>query len=103
ARSPDAVAVQSQEGRLTYRELDERANQLAHVLRRKGVGPDRIVGIFMERSLEMVVAILAIHKAGGAYMPLDPSYPKARLAFMLRDARAPLLVTQTRLRGNLPD
>ncbi len=102
-RTPDAVAVQTEERSLTYRELNERANQLAHVLRRNGVGPDRIVGIFMERSLEMVVAMLGIHKAGGAYLPLDPSYPKARLAFMLRDARALLLVTQTRLRGNLPE
>ena len=102
-RTPDALAVQMEHRRLTYRELNERANQLAHVLRRNGVGPDRIVGIFMERSLEMVVALLGIHKAGGAYLPLDPSYPKARLAFMLRDARARLLVTQTRLRGNLPE
>ena len=103
ARSPDAVAVQTQERRLTYRELDERANQLARLLKKRGVGPDCIVGIFMERSLEMVVGILGIHKAGGAYLPLDPSYPRARLAFMLRDAAVTLVITQGCLAKDLPE
>ena len=87
---------------LSYGELDARANQLAHHLRALGVGPEMVVGLCVERSLEMVVALLGILKAGGAYLPLDPDYPPERLAFMLADAGARLLVTQSALRDRLP-
>ena len=83
---------------MTYRQLDAKANQLANFLRTQGVGPEVLVGICVERSLEMVVGLLGILKAGGAYVPLDPDYPAERLAFMLRDAHAPVLLTQERLR-----
>ena len=79
---------------LTYGELDARANQLAHHLQSLGVGPETIVGLCVERSLDMVIGLLGILKAGGAYLPLDPAYPSQRLAFMLDDARARLVVTQ---------
>ena len=87
---------------LTYDELDARANQLAHHLRALGVGPEVVVGLCVERSLEMLVGLLGILKAGGAYLPLDPDYPPERLAFMLADAGAPVLVTQSALRDRLP-
>ena len=96
-RSPDTVAVVFEAKKLTYRELNERANHFAHHLRKLGVGPDVIVGICMERSIEMVLGLLAILKAGGAYMPIDPDYPKDRVAFMLEDADAPVLLSQQRL------
>ncbi|HEX6747842.1 MAG TPA: amino acid adenylation domain-containing protein, partial [Longimicrobium sp.] len=102
ARTPGAVAVRFEEESLTYRELNERANRLAHHLRRRGVGPEVRVGICLERSLEMVVSLLAVLKAGGAYVPLDPGYPAERLAFVLADAAVPVLVTQESLRGALP-
>ncbi|HYH80747.1 MAG TPA: condensation domain-containing protein, partial [Longimicrobium sp.] len=102
ARTPGAVAVRFEEESLTYRELNEHANQLAHSLRRRGVGPEVRVGICLERSLEMVVAILAVLKAGGAYVPLDPGYPAERLAFILADSAAPVLLTRETLRGALP-
>ncbi|TMQ65448.1 MAG: amino acid adenylation domain-containing protein [Candidatus Eisenbacteria bacterium] len=101
-RTPEAVAVEFQERMLTFGELDQRANQLAHLLRGMGVGSDDVVGLHMERSLEMVVGLLGIQKAGGAYLPLDPSYPRERRSFMLRDARAVLLLTQTGLQDDLP-
>ncbi|HEU4562699.1 MAG TPA: amino acid adenylation domain-containing protein, partial [Longimicrobium sp.] len=101
-RTPGAVAVRFEEESLTYRELNERANQLAHHLRRRGVGPEVRVGICLERSLEMVVGILAILKAGGAYVPLDPGYPADRLAFILADSAVPVLLTREMLRGSLP-
>src|SRR5690606_33445900 len=85
ARTPDAVAVKSEAGVLTYAQLNARANQLAHHLRGLGVGPDDRVAICIERGLEMVVGLLAILKAGGAYVPLDPSYPADRLRYMLED------------------
>ena len=96
-RSPEAVAVVYEGERLTYRELNERANQLGHYLRELGVGPEVLVGICVERSLEMVVGLLGILKAGGAYVPLDPEYPKERLSYMVKDAGLKLLVTQERL------
>jgi amino acid adenylation domain-containing protein len=101
-QTPAATAVISVEGSLTYRALNQRANQLAHYLQQRGVGPETLVGICVERSLEMVVGILGILKAGGAYVPLDPAYPQDRLAFMLSDSRASLLLTQERLLPVVP-
>jgi aspartate racemase len=101
-KSPDGVAVLFDNQQLTYQELNERANQLARYLRKLGVGPEVLVGISVERSLEMVVGLLGILKAGGAYVPLDPQYPRERLAFMLEDTRAPVLLTQHRLVDGLP-
>ncbi len=102
ARSPDAVAVVCENEALTYAQLDARANQLAHHLQNLGVGPEVVVGLCVERSLEMIVGLLGILKAGGAYLPLDPAYPPERLAFMLEDAAAPVLLTQSALRERLP-
>lgn len=101
-RVPDAVAVMDEDNRLTYRELDQRANQLAHYLRKRGVGPEVIVGLCLERSVETVVALIGILKAGGAYLPLDLSYPGKRLSFMLHDARVAVLLTEERLLDRLP-
>ena len=98
ARTPQGIALQYEEQSLSYAELEERANQLAHYLKTLGVGPDVIVGLCVERSIEMVVGLLGILKAGGAYLPLDPEYPKERLAFMLEDAQASVLLTQSALR-----
>lgn len=92
ARRPNAVAVRFEDQTLTYRELNERANQLAHRLRELGVGPEVMVGTVMDRSLEMVIALLGILKAGGAFVPLDLNYPAERLAFMASDTKAPVLV-----------
>jgi amino acid adenylation domain-containing protein len=102
-RTPDALAVICGEERLSYQELNRRANQLAHHLQAFGVGPEVFVGIFVERSLAMVVGLMGILKAGGAYVPLDPMYPRERLAYMLADARTPILLTQQRLVERLPD
>ncbi|MBT9588631.1 amino acid adenylation domain-containing protein [bacterium] len=93
-RTPEAIAVVFAEQRLTYRELNQGANQVARHLRAAGVGPEDLVGILLERSAQLVVAILGVLKAGGAYVPLDPKYPRDRLAFMLQDARAGVLLTQ---------
>src|SRR5207249_871620 len=82
--------------------LNARANQLAHHLRALGVGPEKLVALYVERSPEMVVGLLSVLKAGGAYVPLDPDYPRDRLAFMLNDMRAPVLLTQQRLAADLP-
>jgi amino acid adenylation domain-containing protein/FkbM family methyltransferase len=101
AAAPEAPAVLYADGCLTYGELDRRANQLARHLRKLGVRPDVLVGLCMERSLEMVVGLLGILKAGGAYVPLDPAYPQERLRFMLEDTRAPVLLTQAHLRDRL--
>jgi amino acid adenylation domain-containing protein len=101
-RTPDAVALVCGEVELSYRQLNERANKLAHELMRLGVGPNSLVGICVERSPEMVVALLATLKAGGAYVPLDPTYPRDRLAFMLNDAHANVLLTQSYLVETLP-
>jgi amino acid adenylation domain-containing protein len=96
-RTPNAVAVVFGPQKMTYAELNSRANQIAHSLRRKGIRQEHLVGIYMERSLEMVAALLAILKAGAAYVPLDPGYPGERLAFMLKDSGASLLLTQEHL------
>jgi amino acid adenylation domain-containing protein/non-ribosomal peptide synthase protein (TIGR01720 family) len=102
ARSPDAVAVVCEGESLTYADLDARANQLAHHLRDLGVGPETVVGLCVERSPGMLVGLLGIFKAGGAYLPLDPNYPNDRLTFMLDDAGAPVLVTHAALLDRLP-
>jgi surfactin family lipopeptide synthetase C len=101
-RTPDAIAVVFEKKQLTYRELNIKANQLAHYLRSLGVKPEVLVGISVERSLDMVVGLLAILKAGGAYVPLDPSYPQERLAFMLSDSQVQVLLTQQHLIEKLP-
>ena len=101
-RTPDNVALTYETQSLTFAELNQRANRLAHMLRERGVGPDVIVGLCLDRSLELVIGLLGILKAGGAYLPIDPAYPKDRLAFMLEDAEAPFLVTRSRLANELP-
>ncbi|HEY0097997.1 MAG TPA: amino acid adenylation domain-containing protein, partial [Pyrinomonadaceae bacterium] len=101
-RTPEAIALVSGEEQLSYRQLNGRANQLAHRLRDEGVRPEVMVGILMERSVEMVVALLGVLKAGGAYLPLDPAYPVERLHFMLDAARVPVVLTKEHLRINLP-
>lgn len=93
-RTPDAAALEYEGGRLTYRELNRRANRLARHLKELGAGPEILVGVLVERSLEMVASLLAVLKAGGAYVPLDPAYPKERLAFMLADARVGIVLSQ---------
>jgi amino acid adenylation domain-containing protein len=102
AQTPDAVAVICANEHLTYHELNRRANQVAHHLQALGVGPEMLVGLYMERSLEIIVALLGILKAGAAYMPLDPTYPSERLAFMLEDAQVPVVVTQEQCVAGLP-
>jgi amino acid adenylation domain-containing protein len=101
-RTPDAVAVTYDEQRLTYRELNERANQLAHELIKQGAGPDQIVGLYVTRSTDLIVALVAIIKAGAAYLPLDPLFPPERLGYMLSDSGSRLLITEKSLRGTLP-
>jgi len=103
AATPDAVALVFEETRLTYAELNRQANQLAHCLRDRGIGPDSAVGVCMERSVELVVALYGIIKAGGAYLPLDPEYPRERLAHMLQDANVQLLLTQQTVLAALPE
>ena len=101
-RTPEAVATIFEEQRLTYAELNQRANQLAHYLRELGVGPETLVGLMMDRSLDLMIALLGILKAGGAYVPLDPDYPQDRLAFMAEDAGILVLLTQDHLVEKLP-
>ncbi|HEV2704610.1 MAG TPA: amino acid adenylation domain-containing protein [Pyrinomonadaceae bacterium] len=101
-RTPDAVAVEFRDERVSYRELNARANRLAHRLRALGVGPDVLVGLCVEQSIEMVSALLGVLKAGGAYVPLDPAYPRDRLRFMLEDARVRVLLTQREVADALP-
>ena len=96
-RTPDAVAVVYEERRLSYAALEAHSNQLAHHLRGLGVGPETVVGLCVERSVEMVIGLLGILKAGGAYLPLDPGYPAERLSFMLADAGVAVLVSQSGL------
>ncbi|MFJ9887221.1 amino acid adenylation domain-containing protein [Streptomyces sp. NPDC091287] len=103
AKTPDALAVDAPGLRLSYAELDERANRLARLLIERGAGPERTVGLFLGRSVESVVAQLAVIKSGAAYLPIDPAYPADRIAFMLTDARPVALVTTGEHRGALPD
>ena len=102
ARRPDAIAVVFEDESLSYGALDRRANRLAHHLRALGVGPETVVGLCLARSLDMIVGLIGILKAGGAYLPLDPHYPQERLAFMLADAGARVLVTHSALMEQLP-
>ena len=101
-KTPNATAVVLGDQSLSYGELDARSSQLAHHLRALGVGPEVVVGLCVERSLEMLIALIGILKAGGAYLPLDPDYPPERLAFMLQDARATVLVSRAALLARLP-
>jgi len=101
-KTPNAPALTFEGQTLTYGELNRRSNQLAHYLKRLSVGPETLVGLFVARSVETVVGILGILKAGGAYLPMDPIYPEDRLAFMLDDAKAPVVLTQSALAGQLP-
>jgi amino acid adenylation domain-containing protein len=102
ARTPGNIAVVDEHEQLTYEELNRRVNQLAHLLRQCGVGPESLVGICLERSAGMVVALLAVLKAGGAYVPLDPQYPRERLAFMLEDSELRIIITQQHLIKSIP-
>ena len=102
-RTPLAVAAAFRDRQLSYRELNDQANRLAHRLRQLGVGPDVCVGVCMERSIELVVGLLAVLKAGGAFVPLDPELPFERLAHMLDDTAAPVVLTQSHLVGRVPD
>ncbi|MEO6244411.1 MAG: AMP-binding protein, partial [Opitutaceae bacterium] len=101
--TPAATALVAGGERISYAAMNARANQLAHTLRRAGVGPESLVGIFTDRSTETVIALLAVLKAGGAYVPLDPNYPKDRLSFIVEDANVALLITQERLIARLPE
>jgi len=101
--TPDAVAVQCGVESLTYDELNRRSNKLAHYLVKQGVKVETLVGICMNRSIDMMVSLLGVLKAGGAYLPLDPAFPEERLAFMLEDAKAPLLLIESSLRSELPE
>ena len=103
ALTPDATAATFESEQLTYRELNRRANQLAHYLKKRGVGPEVLVAICVKRSLDMIVGLLGILKAGGAYVPLDPAYPAERVRFMLQDSAASLLLTQESIRPRLPE
>ncbi len=103
AQTPDQVALVFQEKRLTYGELNRRANQLAHHLQTMGIGPETLVGLYMERSLEMIVGLLGILKAGGAYVPMDPAYPKERIGYILEDSKAPIVITQKSVVNELPN
>jgi amino acid adenylation domain-containing protein len=101
-RRPDAIAVSGSGVSLTYAELNRRANRVAHSLRELGVGPETLVGLCLERTPDLLVGLLGVLKAGGAYLPIDLSYPAERVAFMLEDARSPVLLTQSSLRAQLP-
>ena len=101
-KSPDSVAVVFEEEKLTYNQLNNKANQLAHYLQKLGVGPEILVGICIERSLEMVIGLLGILKAGGAYVPLDPHYPQERIHYMLEDSGTQVLLTQSVLLASIP-
>jgi amino acid adenylation domain-containing protein len=100
-KSPDTIAVVYQNKKITYRELNERSNSLARVLRYHGVKKDTLVALMTERSIEMIIGILAILKAGGAYLPIDPEYPAQRVQYMLEDSNAKIIMTNTELKGIL--
>ncbi len=102
ARTPDRPAISCRGTTLSYAELDARSNQLARHLLARGVGPDVLVSLHVERSVQMLVALIAIHKAGGAYVPLDPEYPADRIAYMIEDAGAPVILSQSSLAARLP-
>jgi amino acid adenylation domain-containing protein len=102
-RNPDATAVAYEDRRLTYRELNERANQLGHYLKKRGVGPEKRVVVCVERSPEMVLGVMGVMKAGGAYVPLDAMYAKERLPVIIPDSECPVVITQTRLLERLPE
>ncbi|AOY79166.2 amino acid adenylation domain-containing protein [Moorena producens JHB] len=102
-KTPEAVAVVFENQQLTYRQLNNRANKLAHYLQKLGVKPDAMVGLFLNRSLEMIVGLLGILKAGGAYVPIDPTYPTERIAYMLEDSGVSVLLTQSNLQPILPE
>ncbi len=101
-RAPEATAIVMSHEAISYRELNERANQLAHYLMQHGAGPEVLIGIYLERSINMIVALLAVLKSGAAYVPLDPAYPAERIAFVVEDAGISLLLTQTELLHSLP-
>lgn len=103
ARTPDALAVTFENKSLTYRELDQRSNAVASALKVRGVGPDVLVAVCIERSIDLIVGLMGVLKAGGAYVPLDAAYPRERLGMMLEDSKAPLLLTQAHLADRLPD
>ena len=103
AETPDATAVVFEAEALSYSELNARANRLAHHLRGLGIGPDKLVGVYLERSLDMMVGIMGVLKAGGAYVPLDPTYPSDRIAYMIEDSEVSVVLAQERLLGTLPD
>ncbi|MFE4130544.1 non-ribosomal peptide synthase/polyketide synthase [Peribacillus sp. YIM B13482] len=103
ARTPEAVAVVYEGGQLTYQELNEKANKMAHYLQKRDIGPESLVGICVERSPDMMIGLLGILKAGGAYVPLDPSYPENRLRYILKDSQIQVLLTKEALQGWLPD
>ena len=100
-QTPDAVAISDDVDQVTYAQLNERANRIAHCLQKKGVGPEIVVGIALERSIPMVVAMLGVLKAGGAYLPLDTNYPAERLKVLIDDARPRVLITQSSRRSYL--
>ncbi len=100
---PDQLAVSGEQGAITYAELDAKANQLAHFLLKQGIGSEDLIGICVERSIEMLIGQLAILKAGAAYVPMDPAYPQERLAFMIKNAQMSLVLTQERLVSALPE
>lgn len=105
-KTPDAVAVVMPGGgrqHLTYSDVNERANRLAHYLRSKGIGPDILVGLYLDRTPDLIVALLAILKAGGAYLPIDLGYPAERVAFMLSDSETPVVITDSKIARNLPE
>ncbi len=101
-RTPEAIALVAGDEHITYTQINQRANQLARVLQKQGVRPDTCIGLCLEQTPDLIIALLAILKAGGAYLPLDPSYPVERLAFMLEDAQVPILITQRRFLPILP-